>query len=93
MVGATCRRFCFSVASIASKRGKIPSAQLGAFAERLEPEVRVGRWFKRFSGMTVCAESELVKIFCAVVSFPPARENASHRRANSQTPQAPQPNL
>jgi len=28
-----------------------------------EPEVPEGRWFKRFSGMTVCGEGELVKTF------------------------------
>ena len=27
------------------------------------PEVPPGRWFKRFSGMTVCGEGELVKTF------------------------------
>ena len=27
------------------------------------PEVPVGRWFKRFSEMTVCGEGELVKTF------------------------------
>jgi hypothetical protein len=28
-----------------------------------EPEVPQGRWFKRFSGMTVCGEGELIKTF------------------------------
>ena len=28
-----------------------------------EPEVPDGQWFKRFSGMTVCGEGELVKTF------------------------------
>jgi hypothetical protein len=28
-----------------------------------EPEVSAGRWFKRFSGMTVCGEGELLKTF------------------------------
>jgi hypothetical protein len=27
------------------------------------PEVPQGRWFKRFPGMTVCGEGELVKTF------------------------------
>ncbi len=27
------------------------------------PEVPEGKWFKRFSGMTVCGEGELVKTF------------------------------
>ncbi len=33
-----------------------------AWLER-EPEVPVGQWFKRFPGMTVCGEGELVKTF------------------------------
>ncbi|MDQ6632630.1 MAG: hypothetical protein M3Y82_12905 [Verrucomicrobiota bacterium] len=28
-----------------------------------EPEVPNGKWFKEFSGMTVCGEGELVKTF------------------------------
>ena len=44
---------------------EISPEQLGAFAQWLdtEPEVPLGRWFKRFSGMTVCGEGELVKTF------------------------------
>lgn len=39
--------------------------QLGLLADWLssEPEVPAGRWFKRFSGMTVCGEGELIKTF------------------------------
>ncbi len=29
----------------------------------LEPEVPTGPWFKRFPGVTVCGEGELVKTF------------------------------
>lgn len=28
-----------------------------------EPEVPEGKWFKNFSGMTVCGEGELIKTF------------------------------
>ena len=28
-----------------------------------EPEVPAGKWFKRFSGFTVCGEGEFVKTF------------------------------
>jgi hypothetical protein len=28
-----------------------------------EPEVSDGKWFKKFPGMTVCGESELIKTF------------------------------
>ena len=28
-----------------------------------EPEVPLGKWFKKFSGMTVCGEGELIKTF------------------------------
>lgn len=39
--------------------------QLGELAQWLDtgPEVPVGRWFKRLSGVIVCGEGELVKTF------------------------------
>jgi hypothetical protein len=44
---------------------KISPDQLGEFAQWLDttPEVPMGKWFKRFGGMTVCGEGELVKTF------------------------------
>jgi hypothetical protein len=47
------------------KRREISSDHLGALADWLdtEPGVPDGKWFKRFSGMTVCGEGELVKTF------------------------------
>ena len=44
---------------------KIPGAQLQLLATWLdaEPDVPEGQWFKRFTGMTVCGEGELVKTF------------------------------
>ena len=44
---------------------KIPGVQLEVLATWLdtEPEVPDGPWFKRFTGMTVCGEGELVKTF------------------------------
>ena len=44
---------------------QIDAAQLRLLADWLdgEPEVPEGPWFKRFSGMTVCGEGELVKTF------------------------------
>ena len=43
----------------------IPAEQLEMLAKWLdgEPEVPVGPWYKRFAGMTVCGEGELVKTF------------------------------
>jgi len=43
----------------------VSADQLGLLAEWLDgqPEVPSGKWFKRFSGMTVCGEGELVKTF------------------------------
>ena len=43
----------------------IPATQLQLLASWLdaEPEVPEGQWYKRFSGMTVCGEGELVKTF------------------------------
>lgn len=42
---------------------RIPASQLELLAKWLdaEPEVPEGLWFKRFSGMTVCGEGELIK--------------------------------
>lgn len=44
---------------------KIPATQLELLAAWLdtEPEVPEGEWYKRFPGMTVCGEGELVKTF------------------------------
>jgi hypothetical protein len=44
---------------------KIPASQLERLAKWLdtEPDVPDGEWYKRFSGMTVCGEGELVKTF------------------------------
>lgn len=44
---------------------RIDARQLELLAVWLdgEPEVPVGPWYKRFSGMTVCGEGELVKTF------------------------------
>ena len=43
----------------------ISADQLGLLADWLqtEPEVPEGRWFKRFPGMTVCGEGELIRTF------------------------------
>lgn len=42
---------------------RIPAEQLELLANWLDggPEVPQGKWFKRFPGMTVCGEGELVK--------------------------------
>lgn len=44
---------------------RIDARQLELLAEWLdrEPEVPEGLWFKRFPGMTVCGEGDLVKTF------------------------------
>jgi len=44
---------------------KISAEQLVSLARWLdtEPEVPEGEWYKRFSGMTVCGEGELIKTF------------------------------
>ncbi len=46
---------------------KIPPTQLALLATWLdtEPDVPEGEWYKRFSGMTVCGEGELIKTFLA----------------------------
>ena len=51
---------------------EISAEQLGFLADWLdaEPEVLEGKWFKRFSGMIVCGEGELVKTFLATNQIP-----------------------
>jgi len=47
---------------------QVSADQLALLADWLdrEPDVPEGKWFKRFSGMTVCGEGELVKTFLTV---------------------------
>lgn len=44
---------------------QIPASQLELLSKWLdgEPEVPEGQWYKRFQGMIVCGEGELVKTF------------------------------
>lgn len=44
---------------------RIEARQLELLAQWLDkqPEAPEGAWFKRFSGMTVCGEGELIKTF------------------------------
>ena len=41
---------------------------------RTDPEVPEGKWFKRFSGMTVCGEGELIKTFLQSGQLPTGEE-------------------
>ncbi len=56
---------------------EISSDQLGALADWLDtqPEVPNGKWFKRFSGMTVCGEGDLVKTFLTADQLPSGKES------------------
>jgi hypothetical protein len=58
------------------KSRQISSDQLGVLAEWLDtqPEVPTGKWFKRFSGMTVCGNGELVKTFLTATQVPEGKE-------------------
>jgi len=53
------------ILSIAFGPGEIAAEELGRFADWLdtEPDVPAGKWFKRFPGMIVCGEADLVKTF------------------------------
>lgn len=54
----------------------ISADQLGLLAEWLDsaPEVPAGRWFKRFPGMVVCGEGELVRTFLEAGQLPDGQE-------------------
>ena len=51
---------------------QIDARQLELLARWLdaEPEVPEGAWYKRFSGMTVCGEGDLVKTFLTPAQSP-----------------------
>ena len=51
---------------------QVTADQLGLLAEWLdtEPDVPQGKWNKRFSGMTVCGEGELIKTFLKPEQLP-----------------------
>jgi hypothetical protein len=55
---------------------QISAAQLRLMIAWLDtqPQVPPGRWFKRFSGMTVCGEGELVKTFLTSDQTPTGHE-------------------
>ena len=52
------------------------ATQLGELSNwlRTDPEVPNGKWFKKFSGMTVCGEGELVKTFLQPGQLPAGEE-------------------
>ena len=54
---------------------KIPASQIELLARWLdgEPEVPEGPWYKRFPGMIVCGESELIKTFLVPGQAPKGR--------------------
>lgn len=47
------------------RQREISVEQMGLFGDWCDtnPEVPVGKWFKRFPGMIVCGEGELIKTF------------------------------
>jgi hypothetical protein len=55
---------------------QISSDQLAALADWLDtvPEVPNGKWFKRFAGMIVCGDAELVKTFLTAGQAPTGTE-------------------
>jgi GNAT superfamily N-acetyltransferase len=55
---------------------KISGEQFELLAEwlRTDPEVSEGKWFKKFSGMTVCGEGELIKTFLQPRQLPTGEE-------------------
>ncbi len=54
----------------------ISAGQLGLLSDWLgnDPEVPDGKWFKKFPGMTVCGEGELIKTFLQPGQLPTGEE-------------------
>ena len=55
---------------------QISPSQLGSLSNWLstDPEVPNGKWFKKFEGMTVCGEGELIKTFLEAGQLPTGEE-------------------
>ena len=55
---------------------EIPNDQIILLAQWLDaqPEVPDGRWFKKFPGMTVCGEGEMIKTFLQSGQLPDGQE-------------------
>ena len=62
--------------SLRIRQREISLDQMGLFGEWLDtnPEVPEGEWFKRFPGMVVCGEGELVKTFLVPGQAPHGQE-------------------
>ena len=62
--------------SLRIRQREISLDQMGLFGEWCDtnPEVPEGEWFKRFPGMVVCGEGELVKTFLVPGQAPHGQE-------------------
>jgi hypothetical protein len=58
------------------RQREIAHEQIVLLAQWLDanPEVPAGKWYKRFSGMIVCGEGELVKTFLQPGQLPTGEE-------------------
>jgi hypothetical protein len=58
------------------RQREIPGDQIVLFARWLDtnPEVPEGKWFKKFSGLIVCGEGELIKTFLQPGQIPTGKE-------------------
>lgn len=58
------------------RQREIPDNQIILLAQWLDtnPEVPEGKWFKEFSGMTVCGEGEFIKTFLQPGQLPTGEE-------------------
>ena len=64
--------------ALRTRQREISLDQMGLFGSWCDtnPEVPAGEWFKRFSGMIVCGEGELVKTFLLPGQTPHGQEVA-----------------
>ena len=58
------------------RQREISDSQIILLAHWLDtdPEVPEGKWFKKFSGLTVCGEGELIKTFLQSGQIPTGKE-------------------
>jgi hypothetical protein len=59
-----------------TRQRRVSSEQIVLLARWLDtdPEVPEGKWFKTFTGMTVCGEGEFIKTFLLSGQAPDGRE-------------------
>ena len=73
------------------RQREIPDGQIILLSQWLDanPEVPDGKWFKKFPGLTVCGEGELIKTFLQPGQLPAGEEVKWNLECGGTTPLSP----